>query len=148
MRRSRAVSSTRSLISRAPMPWHFSGKPMFWPHIHMRIEREQLEHEGDVALGGAPERDVLAVEQDPARGRQLEARRSCAASSSCRSRTGRARQKNAPSSTVKLEFLHRDEIAEGLVQILDADLGHARLYSGKWLTMTKSSVPARMVTND
>ena len=29
MRRSRAASSTRCLISARGMPWHFSGKPMF-----------------------------------------------------------------------------------------------------------------------
>ena len=26
---------------------------MFLPHVHVRIEREELEHEGDVALAGA-----------------------------------------------------------------------------------------------
>ncbi len=41
--------------------------------IHVRIEREQLEDEGDVALGSAPEGDVLAVEQNAPAGRQLEA---------------------------------------------------------------------------
>ena len=40
---------------------------------------------------------------------------------------GPSRQKNSPLRTVKLESLHRDEIAEGLVQIIDADLGHGRL---------------------
>ena len=43
-------------------------------HVHVRVEREQLEHEGDVALAGAPEGDVLAIQPDPARGRQLQAR--------------------------------------------------------------------------
>ena len=35
---------------------------------------------------------------------------------------------------VNVEVLHGDEVAEGLLQVLDADLGH-RPYSGKWLTM-------------
>ena len=39
----------------------------------MRIEGEELEHEGDVALRGAHEGDVLAVKEDAAGGRQLEA---------------------------------------------------------------------------
>ena len=45
---------------------------------------------------------------------------------------GPSRQKNSPSPTVKLESLHGDEIAEGLVQILDPDLGHRCLSPGTW----------------
>ena len=41
--------------------------------IHVRIEREQLKHEGDVARRGAPEGDILAVEQNAPAGRQFEA---------------------------------------------------------------------------
>ena len=41
-------------------------------HVHVRVEGEELEDEGDVAGGGAVEGDVLAAEQDAARGRQLE----------------------------------------------------------------------------
>ncbi len=37
---------------------------------------------------------------------------------------GPSRQKNSPSGMVKVEFLHRDEVAEGLAQVLDPDLGH------------------------
>ena len=44
----------------------------------------------------------------------------------------------------EVRVLHRDEIAEGLVQILDPDLGHG-LYSGNWLTMMNITVPASMV---
>ena len=40
--------------------------------VHMRIEGEQLEDEGNVARRGATERDVLAVEQNAPAGRQLE----------------------------------------------------------------------------
>ena len=40
--------------------------------IHMRIEREQLEDEGDVARRRAAEGDVLPVEQDAAAGGKLE----------------------------------------------------------------------------
>ena len=39
---------------------------------------------------------------------------------------GPSMTKNSPSATVKRRVLHGDEIAEGLVQILDADLGHLR----------------------
>ena len=95
--------STRSRISRRGMPWHLSGKPMFCSHVHMRIEREQLEDEGDVALRRAAEGDVLAVEQDAAARSEARDRRSCAASSSCRSLKGRARQRRSPFSMVKFE---------------------------------------------
>ena len=73
IRSSRAASSTRARISARGTPLHRSGKPMFCAHVHVRVEREQLEHEGDVALARRAGGDVLAVEQDPARGRQFEA---------------------------------------------------------------------------
>ena len=56
---------------------------------HVREERVRLEDHPDVALVRRPVGDVLAVDRDRAGGRLLEARRSSAASSSCRSRTGR-----------------------------------------------------------
>ena len=60
------------------------------PHVHVRIEGEELEHEGDVALAGAQEGDVLAAQPDLARGRQLEPGDHAQASWSCRSPRGRA----------------------------------------------------------
>ncbi len=53
MRRIRAASSTRALISARRMPWRFEREADIRPHVHVRIEREELEHEGDVALRGA-----------------------------------------------------------------------------------------------
>ena len=50
MRRSVAVSSTRVLISAAGMPWHLQREADVLAHVHVRIEREELEDEGDVAL--------------------------------------------------------------------------------------------------
>ena len=38
---------------RAACPGTSSGKPMFSPHVHVRVEREELEDEGDVALASA-----------------------------------------------------------------------------------------------
>ena len=43
-------------------------------NVHMRIESKQLKYEGDVALGGAAESDVLAVKQYAPIRRQLETR--------------------------------------------------------------------------
>ena len=72
----------------------FQRKADVLAHVHVRIEREQLEHEGDVARRRAPQGDVLAVEQDLPGGRQLEPGDHAQASSSCRSPTGPSRQKN------------------------------------------------------
>ena len=59
---------------------------------------------------------------------------------------GPSMTKNSPSATMKLESLDRDEIAEGLVQIFDADLGHG--YSGNFETTMNIAVPASMVMKD
>ena len=93
------------------------------PHIHMRIEREQLEHEGDVALRGAPERHILAVEEDLAGGRQLEPgnhpeRRRLAAAG----RPEKAEERALGNG--EAQFLHRGEVAEHLAQFFDPDLSH------------------------
>ena len=40
---------------------------------------------------------------------------------------GPSRQKNEPSGMVKDRILHRDEIAEGLLEIFDPDLSHGSL---------------------
>ena len=50
MRRSRAVSSTRCRISARGMPCAEQREADVLAHVHVRIEREELEHEGDVAL--------------------------------------------------------------------------------------------------
>jgi hypothetical protein len=104
-------------------PLAFQREADVLAHIHVRIEGEELENEGDVAGGGAVEGDVLAGEQDAPRGRQLEPgdhpeRRRLAAA-------GR------PEHDEELAVLHGeirladgDEVAEGLVQLLDFDLGH------------------------
>ncbi len=89
----------------------------------MRIEGEELEDKGDVALRGAPEGDVLAVQQDTARGGQLEPgdhpeRRRLAAA------RGAEQAEELAIADGEARILDGDEIAEGLVQILDPDLGH------------------------
>ena len=62
---------------------------------------------------------------------------------------GPSRQKNSPLSTVKVELLDGDEVAEGLVQFLDLDFRHVRrLNPETCVTTTNSSVPARIVTNE
>ena len=50
IRRILAASSTRRRSPSRAMPCERNGKAMFCAHVHVRIEREQLEHEGDVAL--------------------------------------------------------------------------------------------------
>ena len=68
--------------------------------------------------GRALEGHVLAVEQDAPDGRQLEAGDHAQASSSCRSPRARAGEELAVLDD-ESRVLHGDEIAEGLVQILD-----------------------------
>ena len=56
----------------------------------VREEGRGLEHEADVPLAGRQPRHVLVVEQDPPAASARSGRRSSAAWSSCRSRTGPA----------------------------------------------------------
>ena len=110
-------------------------------HVHVRVEREQLEDEGDVALGRALSAHVLAIQENAAGGRDLEPGdhaqgRGLAAA-------GRAEQhEEAAVGDDEVRVAHRDEVAEALVQALEADLGHHS--SGKWLTITKPIVPIRI----
>ena len=120
---------------------------MLSPHVHVRIEGEELEDEGDVALGGAQEGHVLAVEEDAAFARHFEAgdhpqRRRLAAT--------RRPKHDEEGALIDGEgrILDGDEVVESLAQILDADLSHEPPQSGKWLTITKPSVPARIVTKE
>ncbi len=92
-------------------------------NVQVRVQREQLEHESDVAVRSALEADVLTAEEDLPRGRQLEPgdhaqRRRLAAA-------GRAEQAEELAIVDREgRVTHRDEVAESLVQVLDADLGH------------------------
>ena len=95
-------------------------------HVHVRIEREELEDEGDVALAGAPHGDVLAAEQDLAAGRQFEP-----GDHAQRRRLAAARRPEHDEELAVLDgevgILHRDELAEFLPQIFDPDLRHRLL---------------------
>ena len=86
--------------------------------VHVRIEREELEDEGDVALGGAVEGDVVAAEEDAAGGRQLEP-----GDHAERRRLAAARRPEHDEELAvgdgEVRVADRDELAEGLVQILD-----------------------------
>ena len=123
IRRSRAASSTRCLDLGARHALALQREGDVLAHVHVRVEREELEDEGDVALGGALEGDVLAVEQDRSGGRQLqpgdhpERRRLAAA--------GRAEHdEELAVRDGEGRILHRDEFGELLSEVLDADLGH------------------------
>ena len=97
-------------------------------------------------VAGAVHGHVLAVEQDATAGRQLEAgdhpqRRGLAAAG------GAEHHQELAVGDGEARVLHGDEVAEGLAQVLDADLGHRR-YSGNLETTMNIAVPARMVTKD
>ena len=124
--RMRAASSTLRSISAPRHALRDQRKGDVPAHVHVRIEREQLEHEGDVALRGALPGDVLAAEEDPALGRQLEA-----GDHAQGRRLAAARRAEQAEEFAVLHgegrVLHRHEVGKGLVQALDADLGHRRL---------------------
>ena len=114
--------------------------------VHVRIEREQLEHEADVALGRALERHVVAVEQNLARRWQLEPR-----DHPQRRRLAAAgwpqEHEELAVRDCERRLAHRDEIAEALLQVVQSYFGHWR-YSGKWLVTRKPTVPAMITAND
>ena len=96
--------------------------------------------------GGAVEGDVVAAEDDAAGGRQFEP-----GDHAERRRLAAARRPEHDEELAvgdgEVRIADCDELAEGLVQILDADLSH-RAQSTKWLTMTNIAVPNRMVAKD
>ena len=65
-------------------------------HRHVRIERVGLEHHRDVALRRAPRRSPRGRRCGSRRWSETPAPPACAASSSCRSPTGRAGETNSP----------------------------------------------------
>ena len=92
-------------------------------HGQEREQRVALEHRVDVALVRRDAGHVDAVEQDLARGRLLEARRSAAGWWSCRSRTGPSSEKNSPLAIVQVDVVDRD-LGEPLGQRDQLDLRH------------------------
>ena len=115
------------------------------PDVHVRIEREQLEDEGDVALAGAAHGDVLAVEQDAAAGRQLQP-----GDHPQRRRLAAARRPEHDEELAvgddEIGILDRDERSKILLQVFDADLGHG--YAGNFETTMNMTVPASMVMKE
>src|SRR5262245_8717999 len=104
-------------------PLAAQGKADVLPHIHMRIERKQLEHESDVALRGTPKGHVLAIEEDLAGSRQLESgdhpeRRRLAAAGWAE----KAEERAVGNGEARL--LHGGEVAEHLAKLLDPYLSH------------------------
>src|ERR1700733_522842 len=92
-------------------------------HIHVRIEREELEYESDVAGRGALERNILARQQNATRGRQFQPRDHAQGGRlAAAGRTEQAKELAVLDGEVRV--LDRDEIAERLVQRLNPDLRH------------------------
>src|SRR5262249_30212743 len=104
-----------------------------------------LEDEGDVALGGTFERDVLAAQENSPRCRQFETgnhseRRGLAASR-------RPKQaEEGPVGNGEARVPNGNKVAEGLLEMLNADLGHG--YSGNFDTMTNIAVPMRVMAKE
>ncbi len=123
MRRMRAASATRVATSAPGTPLRLQRERDVRAHVHVRVQREQLEHEGDVALRRALHRHVLAPEMDAALRRQLEAgdhahgRRLAAA-------RGPEQAEELAVAYREARIAHGDELAEALLQVLDSDIGH------------------------
>ena len=123
MRSSFAVSSTLALDLARGTPWHFSGKPMFCAHVHVRIEREELEHESDVPLRRA--RNVTSSPSSRIRPEVGSSRPAIMRKVVVLPQPeGPSMTKNSPSSIVKVEPRTAMKLAERLAQIFEADLGH------------------------
>src|SRR5882757_1432984 len=124
----------------------FQGKADVPPDVHVRIEREQLEYEGDITCRGAVHRHLLAVEPNRTRRRQFQSRDHA---QRCRlAATGRAKQAE------ELAVLHREARSldgmkrpEGFVERFDLDLRHLP-YSLTFETMMNITVPNRVVVKD
>ena len=95
---SSATSSTRRAISGLRRPPRLQPVAEVLAHGHVRVERVGLEDHRDVAAARREVGDVAVADRDLAAGHLLEARRSSAAASTCRSRTGPTRTRNSPSA--------------------------------------------------
>ena len=115
-------------------------------HVHVWVQREHLEHEGDVTRRGALETHVFIAEENLPRGRQLQA-----GDHAQRGRLAAARRAEQAEEVAIVDgegrVLHRGEFGEGLVQVLNANLGHVG-QSGSFETSMNITVPNSVVMNE
>ena len=129
MPRMRATSATLALhlrLGHALADQRIADVPA---HVQVRVEREHLEDEGDVALAGGLLADLLAVDQiSPEVGSSSPAiMRSVVV---LPQPEGPSSMKNSPSSTVKVDALHRGEAPEFLAQVAGCAICGHRLTPG------------------
>ena len=104
---------------------------MFLPHVQMRIEREHLEDEGDVALAGGFLADLFAVDQDLAAGGQFQPRDHAQRRGLAAARRAQQHEELAiPDGEGRP--LHGGEIAEFLAQVADDDLSQGPTPENGW----------------
>ncbi len=92
-------------------------------HRHVREQRVVLEDRVDVAVVRRDVGDVLAVEQDAARGPDGRSPRSGAGRWSCPSPTGPSSAKNSPGAIVERDAVERDDGAERAAHVPQFDGG-------------------------
>jgi len=94
-------------------------------YVHVRVEREKLEDEGDVAPRRPPEGDVLAVQKDQTGCRQFQP-----GDHPQRRRLAAAAWSEHDEELAVLDregrILDGDEVVESFVEVLDADPRHGR----------------------
>src|SRR6056297_1084728 len=111
----------------------------------MRVEREHLEDEGDIALARRFLANLLAVDIDPPRSGQFQPRHHPQRRGLATAR-GPKQHEELAIFDGECRGLHGGEGPEILAQMVDCDLGHG--HSGKWLTTRNITVPARITMND
>src|SRR5262249_42582229 len=123
MRRSRAAVSIPSLDLGARQALAFQGECDVAANVHVWIEREELEHDADLAGGAAVPRDVFARHEDATGRRYFQPgndpqRRGLSAPGWSEHDEERAvRDREA-------RITHRHESTKSLVQMLELDLRH------------------------
>ncbi len=146
MRRMAAVCSTRARISFLRHALRGQWIADVLTHVHVRVEREELEDKGDVACRGATVGDVLIAEQNTSRSRQFQA----GDHSQGRGLAAAGRTEQAEERAVRYgeaRILHRNEVAEGFLQMFDLDFRH-RGQSGNFETTVYNTTPPSVTRND
>ena len=137
--RTRAASLTRASISPCGSPRIFSGKPMFFADVHVRVERVVLEDHRDVAILRRQVVDDLAVDHAPCPEVIVSRPAIIRSAVVFPQPDGPTNTTNSPSTTARSSSVTACvPSAIDLRQALERDLGHVRLRVGNLLASAGS----------